>query len=394
MLSTASKTAIKVLLFDDDEDDAIITQALLDQSSEQRFEIEWARSFDRGLTRMKEHDHDSGLLDFNLGTKTGIDFLREVLLDQQHPSIIMLTGKGNESLVLQAFESGAIDYLPKRHISSENLQRAICQGVKKVRRQGAQTAYQRQLENTNNELKHRTVQIHRFSHLLAHELETPLTAASECMSILLKGIPGPLNPEQTDYLHLIQACCEHVDRHIHDLYDLTRLEAGQLRLDLQSEALPSLISEVLTYLRPKVQASGLTLQAWLAPNLPHVIMDTQRIRQVLLHLLENTLKFTEATGRILIEACEDPLCPGRVRIAIQDSGMGIPPDQLTGIFEHLYQLEKEPTDISHGLGLGLCICRELIKLHEGTMSVTSTPGQGSTFSFTLPCAPAYLRSHP
>ncbi len=386
MSNSDANTAVKVLLVDDDEDDAIITQALLQQSSVPRFEIDWVRSYDAGLTRLKEHHHDISLLDYNLGSRTGIDFLRAAHSDCQHAPIIMLTGQGNESLVLEALESGAIDYIPKRNISSENLQRAICHGMEKIRLQTELAAHQRELERTNHELKQRTDEIQRFYHLLAHELKTPLTAASEFVNILLEGIPGSLNTEQSEYLQLIQGCCGHLNRNINDLYEITRLETGKLSLDLQSEPLPNLIAEVLRYLRPKSQAKGISLQTSLAPNLPNVMMDAQRIRQVLLNLVGNALKFTDPTGRILVEACEDPLCPGRVRIGIQDTGVGIPQDQLNGIFERLYQVEDDPSGMSPGLGLGLFICREIVKLHKGTMSVTSTVGKGSIFCFTLPCA--------
>lgn len=120
-----ANTAAKVLLVDDDEDNAIITEALLKQSSVPRFEIDWVDSFDAGLSRLKEHHHDISLLDYNLGSKTGLNFLRAAQSDSLQAPIIMLTGQGNESLALEALESGAIDYIPKRNISSENLQQAI-----------------------------------------------------------------------------------------------------------------------------------------------------------------------------------------------------------------------------------------------------------------------------
>jgi len=386
MPSSDANIPVKVLLVEDDEDDAVITRALLEKISVPRFEIDWAASYDAGLERMKEHHHDIGLLDYNLGSQSGIDFLREAHIDHQQTPIIMLTGQGNESLVLQALESGAIDYIPKRNISSENLQRAICHGIEKIRLQEELVAHQRQLERTNNELKQRTDEIQRFYHLLAHELKTPLTAASEFVNILLEGIPGSLNPEQTDYLHLIRGCCGHLDRNINDLYEITRLETGKLSLNQQPENLTPLVADVLHYLAPKAQAKNITLNTYLSPNLPPVMMDVQRIRQVLLNLVGNALKFTEKAGTVFVVAGEDPLCPGRVRVAIQDTGKGIPQSQLAGIFERLYQVEKDPSAASPGLGLGLFICRELVKLHEGTMSVTSTLGQGSTFSFTLRCA--------
>ena len=119
-----TNTTVKVLLVDDEEDDAIITQAHLEQIPNPRFELEWAPSYEASLTRIKEYHHDIGLIDYNLGSRTGIDFLREANSQCPHPPIIMLTGQGNESLVLEALKSGAIDYLPKRKISSETLQRA------------------------------------------------------------------------------------------------------------------------------------------------------------------------------------------------------------------------------------------------------------------------------
>ncbi len=379
-------TPIKVLLVDDDEDDAVITQALLEQSSDPHFEIEWASSYEAGLTRLKEHRHDIGLLDYNLGSKSGIDFLQEAETDQEHAPIIMLTGQGNETLVLQALESGAIDYLPKRNISFENLQLAICHAIEKMHLQSELTAYQHQLERSNRELQQRNDEIQRFYDLVVHELKTPIATASEFVKLLLEGPAGSLSAEQTDYVHLIHGCCAHLNRNINDLYEAARLKTEKLSLDLDSEELPNVIFDALRALNPQAQAKGIFLHTSLAPDLPNVMMDVQRVRLILLHLVGNALKYTEPAGTILVTAEEDLLCPGRIRIAIADTGIGIHQDQLAGIFERLYQVEKDSSGLSHGLGLGLFVSRELVKRHHGTMSVTSTVGKGSTFSFTLPCA--------
>ncbi len=386
MSAADSKTPIKVLLVDDDEDDAIITQALLEQISESRFELDWAQSYDTGLDRIKKEQHDIALLDYQLGPRTGIEFLREAHSSCPDTPCIMLTGQGNEELVIQALQSGAIDYLPKHHISSENLHRAISHAMEKIRLEAELAARQKQLEKTNKELHQRTEEIQRFYHLLAHELKTPLTAAIEFVNILLEGIASPLNTEQIHFLERIQGCCGHLDRNINDLYEITRLETGKLSLQLQPEDLKPLICEAFEFLVPKAQTKQITLQSSLEPDLPFIMMDVQRIRQVLLNLVDNALKFTENGGTVQVQASLDPLCSGRIRISIQDTGIGIPQAQLEGIFERLYQVEKDPSSISPGLGLGLFICRELIKLHKGTMSATSTVGQGSTFSFTLPCS--------
>ncbi len=386
MSHSATHTPIKVLLVDDDEDDAVITQALLEQSSDPRFEIEWVCSYEAGLSRLKEHRHDIGLLDYNLGSRSGIDFLQEAQTDQDHAPIIMLTGQGNESLVLEALESGAINYIPKRNISSEALQLAIFHGMEKIRLQTELAAYQRQLERTNFELQQRNDEIQRFYDLVVHEFKIPLATASEFVNLLLEGRSGPLSAEQTDYVHLIHGCCAHLNRNINDLYEVARLKTEKLSLDLDSEGLPNVIFDALRTLNLQAQAKGIFMQTSLAPGLPNVMMDVQRVRLILLHLIGNALKYTEPAGTILVTAEEDALCPGRIRIAIADTGVGIPQDQLTGIFERLYQVEKDPSGLSRGLGLGLFVSRELVKRHQGTMSVTSTLGKGSTFSFTLPCA--------
>ncbi len=386
MPSVDAETVIRVLLIEDDEDDATITEALLRKISSPHFELDWAGSYDAGIAKIREQRYDIGLLDYKLGSRTGIDFLHEVHSDHPHTPIIMLTGQGNEDLVLQALQSGSIDYLPKHHISSDNLQRAITHGMEKMRLETELAARQKELEYSNTALQQRTEEIQRFYHLLAHELKTPLTAVSEFVNILLEGIPGPLNPDQTHFLQRIQGCCEHLDRNINDLYEITRLETGKLRLQQQPSDLAPLITEVIDYLSPKSQAKHITLQASLSSNLPYVMMDAQRIRQVLLNLVGNALKFTEQSGTVVVRTAQDPLCLNRVRVSIQDTGAGIPEAELTGIFDRLYQVEKDPTSSSPGLGLGLFICRELVKLHDGTISVSSRVGQGSTFSFTLPCS--------
>ena len=382
-LALAADSQLKVLLIDDDEDDALITQNLLRQANNQQFEFEWAPTYAVALERMEAREHHIGLLDYHLGTRTGLDLLNEAKAKNIHIPMIMLTGQGNESLVMKALESGVIDYIPKRNISSENLERAIRHSIEKVKLQSEVALWQDELEISNQELLEKNEEVQRFYHLVAHELKTPLTAASEFVNILLEGIPGSLNPKQVEYLNVIHGCCAHLHRNIHDLYEITKLETGKLSVHVAEGSLPDLIHDVINVLTPKANTQNICIQASLAPDLPKVMLDTQRIRQVLLNLIENALKFSQKGGEILISASEDSLCPGRVRVAVQDTGIGIPKQQLKKIFERLYQVQEDPTASFPGLGLGLFICRELIKLHEGTLSVTSTLGEGSTFSFTL-----------
>ena len=382
-LALTADSQLKVLLIDDEEDDALITQDLLQQANAQQFEFEWAPTYTVALDRLQAREHHIGLLDYHLGNRTGLDLLHETKAKNIHLPMIMLTGQGNESLVMEALEMGVIDYIPKRSLSSENLERTIRHSIEKIKLQSQVALWQQQLEISNQELREKNEEIQRFYHLVAHELKTPLTAASEFVNILLEGRAGSLNPKQVNYLNLIHGCCAHLHRNIYDLYEITKLETGKLSVQIAEGSLLDLIHDVIHYLTPKANTQEICIQTNLAPDLPTVMLDTQRIRQVLLNLLENALKFSPKGGNILISACEDPLCPGRVRISVQDMGIGIPKTALKRIFERLYQVQEDPMAAAPGLGLGLFICRELIKLHEGTLSVTSILGTGSTFSFTL-----------
>ncbi|MCA9421887.1 MAG: hybrid sensor histidine kinase/response regulator [Nitrospira sp.] len=379
-----SDGTLKVLLIEDDEDDALITRSLLEKLSNPLVALEWVPSYDEGLEQIKSQQHDIGLLDYQLGSRTGLELLQEANSHGLHFPLIMLTGQGNESLVIDALELGAIDYLPKRIISSESLQRAICHGIEKNRLQAAVSAHQRELEKTNQELERKNEEIQRFYHVVAHELKTPLTAASEFVEILLEGIPGPLTNTQEEYLQLIHRCCDHLDRNINDLYDITRLETGKLSIHPQLGSLPGLIDDVVKVFTSQVQAKDIDLNVRVAPDLPFLHFDPQRIRQVLLNLLGNALKFTPKRGKIIVSACDDSPCGGRMRVSIEDTGVGIAQDQLEHIFERLYQVKDDSPASASGLGLGLFICREIIKLHGGTMMATSDLGKGSIFSFTLP----------
>lgn len=379
-----SDVILKVLLIEDDEDDALITRSLLEKLSNPLVALEWVPSYAEGLEQIKSHQHDIGLLDYQLGSRTGLELLQEANSHGLHLPLIMLTGQGNESLVMDALEFGAIDYLPKRIISSESLQRAICHGIEKAWLQAAISAHQRELEKTNQELKRKNEEIQRFYHVIAHELKTPLTAASEFVAILLEGIPGSLTVSQEEYLRLIHRCCGHLDRNINDLYDITTLETGKLSIHPQLGSLTELIDDVVKVFTPQAQGKDITLNVCVASELPLLPIDTQRIRQVLLNLLGNALKFTQRAGKIQISGCVDSSCGGRVRVSIEDTGIGIAQDQLEHIFERLYQVKADASASPSGLGLGLFICREIIKLHGGTMMATSDLGKGSIFSFTLP----------
>ena len=163
---------IRVLLVEDSEDDAVLTRDILSDIPGTKFEMDWVSCYEEGLERIKHDDYDIDLLDYHFGSRSGLDLLREIHEQGSHPPVIMLTGQGAESIVMEAMRSGASDYIPKQLMSAESLERAISHAVERSRLQKNLDDHHLQLEQANAELLRKNEEIQRFYHVLAHELKT------------------------------------------------------------------------------------------------------------------------------------------------------------------------------------------------------------------------------
>ena len=242
-----------------------------------------------------------------------------------------------------------------------------------------------QLERTNSDLRVKNEEVQNFYHTLSHELKTPLTSAREFVAIVRDGLPGVLNETQREYLGIALDSCNQLRVCINDLLDATRLETGKLSIDLKPTALGVVVQRVVTALSPAAQGKGIELTCELAPALPLILLDERRIAQVLTNLINNALKFTDSGGSIRVRATQAADAGTGIEVSVSDSGRGIPPDQRDRIFDRLFQVKSGDATTEHGVGLGLYICRELVRLHGGEIRVESEIGKGSTFLFSLPC---------
>jgi PAS domain S-box-containing protein len=222
-----------------------------------------------------------------------------------------------------------------------------------------------------------------FVTLVSHELKTPLTSMTGYLELLLEGQGGALVQRQREWLGIIGDNADRLITLIDDLLDIARIEAGKIELKRTPLDLVPLIQEVAHALRPQIEGKGQWLTLELAEALPAVAGDADRVRQILTNLLANALKYTPSGGRITITARGDA---GYVRIAVQDTGIGVAPEDQAQLFTPFFRAQKEATQGVGGTGLGLAITRALVDLHGGTITVASVPGQGSTFSFTLPAS--------
>ncbi len=222
---------------------------------------------------------------------------------------------------------------------------------------------------------------------VSHELRTPLVS--------IKGFAETLRNDgdvdvvtRREFLDDIIDESNHLEELINNLLDMSRIEAGMLRIQPQPIKLANLASRVVGKLRQRAAKEGHMLQLNVAPDLPLVHADAGRLEQVLRNLIENALKYSPEGGRIVLYATRDG---DMVKVSVRDHGIGIAPEHAERIFDRFYRVDNSMTRGTSGTGIGLSICRGLIEAHGGRIWVESVPGKGSTFHFTVPVAAAIAR---
>jgi signal transduction histidine kinase len=225
----------------------------------------------------------------------------------------------------------------------------------------------------------------QFLATVTHELRTPLHSIISYGALILEGfVEGELTAEQEEHIQFIVRRAEDLSRLVDDMLDLSKIEADRLEVKVEPLALESSLTEVVNQLMPMASNKGLQLTLEMEDSLPMALADSHRIRQVVINMASNALKFTERGGVTIRCALLDRY--DMLRISVNDTGIGISPAALDYIFEAFRQADGSTTRRFGGTGLGLTIARKLIELQGGEVSVESVVGQGSTFSFTLPVA--------
>jgi len=213
----------------------------------------------------------------------------------------------------------------------------------------------------------------------SHELRTPLTSVQMGVHLLLERAAGELNEKQVEVLSACRDDCDRLDKLMHDLLDLSRIEAGESKPHLETAKTTDVILEATRELRPQVESKGLAFKVDAPAALPNVMVDRTQIERVLANLVGNAIRYT-SEGEIKISVS---LRPSFVAVSVSDTGSGIPQEYLPHVFDKFVQVPGTPAG---GAGLGLAISRLIVEAHGGQMSAQSEPHKGSTFTFTLPIA--------
>jgi signal transduction histidine kinase len=220
----------------------------------------------------------------------------------------------------------------------------------------------------------------QFLATMSHELRTPLNAISGYAELLSLGLRGPTTPEQQEDLGRIMRSQRHLLSVINDILNFARLEAGHVEYHVTNVPVAELISDLEPLIRPQLVAKKLEFSCAQVSRDAIVRADAEKVRQVLLNLLANAVKFTPKGGHVRV-SCE--LDATRAYIRVIDSGIGIPADRRAAIFEPFVQLHRTLAQPAEGTGLGLAISRDLARGMGGELTVESEPGQGSTFTLAL-----------
>jgi signal transduction histidine kinase/CheY-like chemotaxis protein len=222
----------------------------------------------------------------------------------------------------------------------------------------------------------------RFLSVATHELRTPLSVILGYNSMLAESLEDRLSEEEKTTLSESVAACKRLIRLVNSMLDLNQIQSGKIQMEFARQDLRQVVSGIVALMQPEARRRQIHLALELPARLPRLMLDAERIQQVLINLIGNGLKFTPAGGNITVAVRQRD---SFLEVSVCDTGIGISPTDREYIFDEFSQISRQAQHRQHeGFGLGLAIAKRIVEAHEGSITVTSTPGEGSTFRFTLP----------
>jgi signal transduction histidine kinase len=368
------KKKTQVLLVEDNASDARLLRQMLSKEAQASFELTHLTHMGEAEILLSKGGVDIVLLDMGLPDGHGLDILRRARAAAPAVVMIVLTGFEDEALATEALKEGAQDYLIKGQIESRALPQALRHAMERQRMQAeADLMRKNEIQLRDNFLSH-----------VSHELRSPLTSIYSFNSIIADGLAGQTTPQQDEYLQIILRNVGQLRAMIEDLLEVTQEQTGKLAVELQSVSVNEAAAYAVDTLKGAAKQREITLSFIPSACLPLAYADATRVRQILTILLDNAVKFTPGGGTVTVKAREYEKDGSMVLVEVSDTGCGIKPEETERIFEHLYQVTDPGSAGRRGLGLGLHIAKDLVTRQGGEIWVTSVPGKGSLFSFTLP----------
>ena len=359
----------RLLLVDDDEDEYVLTRGMV-QDMRYDHTLDWVNSYEGGVRQALEEQHDVYLVDYYLGEKTGVDLLKTVRERGCRAPIIILTGRDDDGLDLDALEAGATDYLDKNNLNSVLLERAIRYAVR-----------QQHNQNRLEDLVQKVTRLEQLKtdmiRIAAHDLRTPLTVIRGYVRMLKDELGDTLSEVQRGHFAELSDAILRMQRMVGDILSLERI--AELSGGYTDPVdLSYLVQEVYDY----YAARGTQQFSLEMPDEPVIVYGADaELREAVDNLISNAVKYTPDDGRIMVSLTADP---DLALFSVTDTGYGIPKNQQQNLFKPFFRAKTRQTRNITGTGLGLHLVQNIIERHNGEVHFESEEGEGSTFRFMLP----------
>lgn len=388
----ASTSPVSIVLIDDDPLQLRLMEKRLKESHPKLSvgQVFTYTEAGEALANMPAQGPVAILCDFDMPDSTGLDWMADLIRQDVGP-VLMLTATGDERIASSAFRQGASDYLLKADVATDigKLKHAVADAMRRYDMFKRNKQFARELKLANQKLHERnevltemTRTAHRFVDNVAHDFRTPLTVIQEFVSILTDGIGGELTDKQIEFLGYVDASARDLNAMVDDFLDSSKLKAQTLRVHRAAVSMQSIFTRVRPTLETRAHSKSIELVYEVDQTLPEVFADSEKIGRVLINLVINAIKFSPEQSTIHVKA--ESAGAGEVLVSVQDQGVGIAEDELPKVCERFSQVTDPRRSVAKGFGLGLNIARDLVWVNLGQMRISSVPGQGSNFAFTIP----------
>jgi signal transduction histidine kinase len=370
---------VRILLVEDNPGDARLLRETLREAHSLSFDLVHASRLADALELVAAAAPDVVLLDLSLPDAHGRETVGRMLDAAPEVPIIVLTGLADETVAVQAVQSGAQDYLVKGTVEGGTLARAIRYAIERKRLEGERARLLRNEREARAAAEAAVMARDEVLRIVAHDIGNSLSAVKIHARVLERTLPAGQADVRTR-IGAIRHLTEQMDRLRQDLLDVAAIEAGRLSFEPAELDVGGVADDVLAGVAGMAAEKGMEVHASIGADLPAAWADRERIHQVLSNLAGNAIKFTPQGGRVLVSAVVED---GEVRVSVADTGPGIPPEHLPHVFDRFWQARSTRRA---GAGLGLAIARGIVEAHGGRIGVESQRGLGTTFWFTLPPA--------
>jgi signal transduction histidine kinase len=351
------------------------------------YEVDTAADGEEALHKLERQAYDLVLLDVMMPGIGGLEMLEQI--GELDPNIvcIVITGYATVELAVQAIKRGAYDFIAKP-FDSDTLLLTVNQGMER-RTLSMQSQRLAQLEAQAQALAREKAQLQHldkvksaFTLTVAHELRAPVAAIQSYLRLILDGYIAP--EDQRHYLERAERRAEAQLELITDLLDLARLQDPDLRVEIESVSLEDVLNEVLDAMAANAGEKEIEVTREVEDGLPSVQINPRHAKQLWNNLISNAIKYTPKGGKVRVSLQQ---LDGELVGAVEDTGIGIPQDEIGMIFEEFFRAKAAKAETQMGTGLGLSIVKRILETYGGSIELESEPGKGSTFRFHLPVAP-------